>query len=217
MSMTSLIIFLLIFIGIGIYIWQMYSTRKKAEQPTRHNPLSDQLTLENVGPGGMIHLMNVGKNMDEYDVNILSKSVYRAGESYEWYELEGDNGRSKLWINLERDDELDVTIATRKLKLRDLPINRNDLDDMDEKKAGQFVFEGKTYYFDSSNEASYFRNGVTTPENEEFFYYWEFETADEDEFITIEEWENGKFEVTVSCPIKVSQIKVYSLGNHSPH
>lgn len=211
--MTSLIIFLLVTVGVGIYIWQMYRTRKKIDQPTQHNPLSDQLSLEHVGPGGMIRLMHVGKNMDEYDVNILSKSIYREGENDEWYELEGDNGRSKVWISLERDDELEVTIATRKLKLRDLPINRHDLDDMDEKKEGQFVFEGKIYYYENSNEASYFRNGDVSQENEEFFYYWEFETADEDEFITIEEWENGKFEVTVSYPIKESQIKVYSLGS----
>lgn len=211
--MTSLIIFLLVTVGVGIYIWQMYRKRKKIDQPTQHNPLSDQLSLEHVGPGGMIRLMHVGKNMDEYDVNILSKSIYREGENDEWYELEGDNGRSKVWISLERDDELEVTIATRKLKLRDLPINRHDLDDMDEKKEGQFVFEGKIYYYENSNEASYFRNGDVSQENEEFFYYWEFETADEDEFITIEEWENGKFEVTVSYPIKESQIKVYSLGN----
>lgn len=212
MSMTTLIIFLLVIVGVGIYIWQMYRTRKKIEQPTEYNPLNDQLSLENVGPGGMIRLMNVGKNMDEYDVNILSKSIYREGENYEWYELEGDNGRSKIWISLERDDELEVTIATRKLKLRDLSINRSDLDDMDEKKEGQFVFEGKIYHYENSNEASYFRNGVVSQDNEEFFYYWEFETADGDEFITIEEWENGKFEVTVSYSIKESQVKVYSLG-----
>lgn len=212
MSMTSLILFLLVIIGIGIYVWQMYRTRKKIEQPTRHNPLTDQLSLENVGTGGMIRLMNVGKNMEEYDVNILSKSVYREGENHEWYELEGDNGRNKVWINLDVDDELDVSIATRKLKLRDLPINRSDLDEMDEQGEGQFEFEGKTFYYEHSSEASYFRNGLTSQDNEEFFYYWEFETADEDEFITIEEWENGKFEVTVSYPVKESQVKVYSLG-----
>lgn len=212
MNTTLLVIFLLAIAGIGVYFWQM-KRKKKVEKAASPDALSDRLSIENVGAGGMIHLMNVGKNMEEYDVSILSRDVYREGENAEWYELEGDNGRQKVWISLEQDDELEVTLATRKLKLRDIPVNRGDLDQMDEDGEGQFEFEGKTYYFENSNEASYFRNGLTTPDNEEFFYYWEFERADGEEFITIEEWENGRFEVTVSCPIKESQIKVYSLGH----
>lgn len=212
MNTTLTFIFLLVIIGLGFYFWKMYKTRKKLNEQTQPDPTTDDLKLENVGPGGMIHLMNVGKNMEEYDVSILSKSIYREGENTEWYELEGDNGERKIWITLEYDDDLDVTIATRKLKLRDLPISRADLDDMDEQGDGEFTFEGKTYYYENSNEGSYFRNGDTSPENEEFFYYWEFETSDEDEFITIEEWEDKSIEATISYPIKASQLKIYSIG-----
>lgn len=214
MNTTLAFIFLLAIIGLGFYFWQMYRTKKKINEPTQNDPLHDQLRIDRVGPGGMIHLMNVGKNMEEYDVKILSKSIYREGENDEWYELEGDNGDRKIWISLEQDDGLDVTIATRKLKLRDLPISRTDLDDMDEQGDGEFVFEGKTYYYENSNEASYFRNGDVSPENEDFFYYWEFESADEDEFLTIEEWEDKSIEVTISYPIKESQLKVYSIGEN---
>ncbi len=212
MSMTAFIIFLLVIAGVALYLWQMKRTKNKLEEPIRADHSPDQLTLDNVGAGGMIHLMNVGKNMEEYDVTILSKSIYREGENSEWYELEGDNGKQKVWISLEWDDYMDVSLATRKLKFRDLPISREELDQMDEKGKGQFEFEGKTFYYDHSNEASYFRNGLVSADNEEFFYYWEFESEDETEYITIEEWENGKFEVTISCPVKESQVKVYSLG-----
>ena len=150
--------------------------------------------------------------MEEYDVNILSRGVYRAGQNDEWYELEGETAKGNVWITLEYDDGLDVTLATRKLKLRDLSISRSDLDTMDEEGEGEFTFEGKTFYYEVSAEASYFRDGHISPDNEEFFYYWEFETDEGDEYITIEEWENGRFEVTLSSPIKESQVKIYSLG-----
>lgn len=215
--MWATIFFIIIIIGIAMFFWQ--KNKQKKEEEAKRNVLEER-TLENVGPGGVIHLMNVGPEMEEYDVTILAKSVYREGESNraanrEWHELEGDNGRQKVWISIEEDDGLDVTLALRTLKLRDLPINRSDLDRMDEAAEGEFEFEGQTFYFEYSNEASFFSNGDTSPQNESFFYYWEFENEKEDQFITIEEWENGKFEITLSVPLKSSQIKVYSLRGSS--
>jgi len=208
--MWSLIFFIIVILGIAMFFWQK-NKQKKSTETTPNEPR--ELSLENVGPGGVIHLMNVGPNMEEYDVTILSKSIYREGSSNEWHELEGDNGKQKVWISIEEDDGLDVTLALRSLKLRELPINRADLDRMDETAEGEFEFEGQTYYLEYSTEASFFANGDTSAANESFFYYWEFENEKEDQFITIEEWENGKFEITLSVPLKPSQIKVYSLGN----
>ena len=212
MGIYTVVIFSLVLIGIAMYFWQRNKAKKtlKESEPSAE---SQELHLENVRAGGLIHLMNVGPNLEEYDVQVLARHVYREGENHEWYELEGDNGQSKVWISLEYDDDLDVALATRKLKLRELPITRDDLDRMDDAAAGQFDFEGKTYYYEHSTEASYFRNSNTSATNEEFFYYWEFETDDGDHFLTIEEWENGKFEVTISYLIKESQVKVFSLGN----
>ncbi len=211
MGQYSVLIFCLVIIGIAMYFWQRNKSKKTLKEDKK-DFLGEELRLENVQAGGLIHLMNVGPNLEEYDVQILSRSVYREGENYEWYELEGDNGRGKVWLSLQHDDGLDVTIATRKLKLRDIPIERDDLDRMDDAAAGQFDFEGQTYYYDHSTEGSYFQGGNVLADSEEFFYYWEFETEDESQFLTVEEWENGRFEVTMSYPVKESQVKVYSLG-----
>ncbi|MGD1888996.1 MAG: DUF4178 domain-containing protein [Cyclobacteriaceae bacterium] len=210
MDMNAVIIFSLVLIGIAVYFWQKNKKDKKLENGQDNAP--KELHLENVRPGGLIQLMNVGPMMEEYDVSIVSRGVYRAGQNDEWYELEGDAAKGKVWITLEYDDGLDVTLATRKLKLRDLAVVRNDLDTMDENGNGEFDFEGKTFYYEVSGEASYFPDGRISPDNEEFFFYWEFETGDSSEFITIEEWENGRFDVTVAHPIKESQVKVFSLG-----
>ena len=211
MGQYALLIFIIVIAGMATYFWQRNKDKKKLEEPAS-DPESQELALENVRAGGLIHLMNVGPNLEEYDVQILSRSVYREGENHEWYELEGDNGKTKVWLTLEGGDALDVTIATRKLKLRELPINRADLDNMDEAGEGRFELEGKTYYYDHSTEGSYFPDGRVAADNEEFFYYWEFETDGGDEFLTVEEWESGQFEVTISYPVKESQVKIYSLG-----
>ncbi len=207
--MWAIIFFIIAVIGIAVFFWNS-NKKKKEQQAKAHAP--KELTLEHVEAGGVIHLRNVGPDMEEYDVTILSKAVYREGENSEWYELEGDNGRQKVWISIEEDDGLDVTLTLRRLKLRDIPINREDLDRMDKTAEGEFEFEGETFYFEYSNEASYFADGNLSSDNEDFFYYWEFENDNEDKYITVEEWESGKFEITLSIPLKSSNVQVYSLG-----
>jgi len=196
------------------FFWNSNRKKKKEQEvsarQTAPAPGSEELHLENVHQGGVIRLINVGENMDEYDVNITARHVYRSDDA-EWYELEGDSGTDTVWISLEEDDGLDVSLTLRKLKLRDLGISRNDLDDMDEKGEGEFEFEGKIYYYEGSEEVSFFRNGNVSESNEEFFYAWEFESEDEASYISIEEWRDKSIEVSLAHPLKESQVQVYSL------
>ena len=208
--MEIILVFIVLAIAALIYMFWKSKQTKKAGLPDPATG-NQELHLENVREGGVIKLINVGKNMDEYDVKITARHVYRS-DAGEWHELEGDSGTDKVWISLEEDDGLDVSLTLRKLKFRDLDIMRNDLDDMDEKGKGKFVFEGKTYHYESSQEASFFKNGNVADTNEEFFYYWEFESDDEQSHITIEEWRDKSIEVTLSYPMKESQVQVYSLG-----
>lgn len=191
------------------FFWNSNRKKKKAKLPDP-TPGAEELHLENVRHGGVIRLINVGENMDEYDINITARHVYRS-DGAEWYELEGDSGTDKVWISLEEDDGLDVSLTLRKLKLRDLGISRNDLDEMDEKGEGEFEFEGKTYYYAGSEEVSFFRNGDVSEANEDFFYSWEFESEDEESYISIEEWRDKSIEVSLAQPLKESQVQVYSL------
>lgn len=204
-----LVLIIIAIAGMTYFFWN--SNRKKKKEKEAPPPGTEELHLENVRQGGLIRLINVGENMDEYDINITARHVYRSDDG-EWYELEGDSGTDKVWISMEEDDGLDVSLTLRKLKLRDLGISRNDLDEMDEKGEGEFEFEGKTYYYESSEEASFFRDGNISESNEELFYSWEFESEDEESYISIEEWRDKSIEVSLAQPLKESQVQVYSLG-----
>lgn len=209
--MEAIIFIVIIALAVMTYFFWNSSRKKKKEETSVPAQGTEELHLENVRQGGVIRLINVGENMDEYDIKITARHVYRSDDG-EWYELEGDSGTDKVWISLEEDDGLDVSLTLRKIKFRDLDITRNDLDDMDEKGKGKFAFEGKTYHYESSQEASFFKNGNISDTNEEFFYYWEFESDDEESYITIEEWRDKSIEVTLTHPLKESQVQVYSLG-----
>lgn len=209
-----LLIALIIALVLGLYLWRSQrkwgetSSNKKggSAKPSGKDP--NALNLENMQPGGVVRLRNVGEDMEEYDVTITGRHLYKEG-SYTWHELEGDNGQQKVWIDIEEDDETEASLTLRKLRMEDLPISKKDLDKFDDEEEGKFEFEGKTYYYDESDKANFYRHGDTS--QGEPFYYWDFEREDEKAYISIEKWDSGETEVYYSEPLKKSQVEVYSL------
>ncbi len=198
-----------------VSIYMLYKIWKKsqigANQSNKAVKLSyspDELRLENVGPGGMVQLSRIGEGLDDYDVSILSKHIYRQGEST-WYELEGDKGDEKVWIEFEEDDELEISLKQKELKFRDLGIKKSDLERIDDEEEGYLNYEGEKFYYEDSDEAIFYRNGIE--EKAEKYYYWDFENDDGTKFISVEKWSGKDYEVTYSIPLKESQIMVYSL------
>lgn len=208
--MISTLLFLALCGIVGYYIWKKLAktnqiTAKKISRPYSKN----DLRIENAGPGAVIHLTGIGPELEEFDLKILAKHTYRSGES-SWYELECDKGSDeKIWIDMEEDDELELAISLRKLKLDDLGVTRQDLIKMDDEERGNFDFEDRKYYLEDSDEAIFYR--YSEDKNAEKFYYWDFEAKDAKHFISVEKWSNGSYDVTCSEAIKSSQVTVYSI------
>ena len=188
-------------------IWKKGQSKSFSEKQKKLPYSPEELRLENVTAGGVIHLTGIGPDKDDFDVTVLGKHIYREGE-YTWYELEGDKGDSKIWLEFEEDDELEISIKIKNLKLRELGISKADLDKMDDREDGSFVFEKEKFYYEDSDKAVFYRNGIE--EKAEQFYYWDFETDEGDKFISVEDW-NGAIEASLSYPVKPSQVTVYSL------
>ena len=209
--MTGMTILFLILCGVvGFLFWKVMSKDKQG-RPDRIRPYSpDELRIENVEAGGVIRLTGIGPDLDDFDVKIIAKHTYRQGES-SWYELEGDRGEDKVWIDLDEDDELELAVTLKKLKLRDIGIEKKDLDKMDDDEKGQFTYDGETFYYEDSDPAVFYRysdDKITDP-----FYYWDFETESGNKFIGIERWSDGSYDVGYSEKLKPSQIMVYSLNS----
>lgn len=213
--MDFLILVLLVGMGVAAYFfWKQQSSAGKTTEKTlpKHEtkPYSpDELRMENVKAGGVLQLRGVGKDMEDFDVKVVSKHTYRQGES-SWYELECDKGDDKVWISLEEDDDLEMSISMRKLKLRDLGIKKDDLMRFDEAEEGSFHFEDRKYWLEDSDAAVFYRHSAD--KEAEQFYYWEFEDEKSQSFISVEKWSDGSYDVTYSEPVKASQITVYSLS-----
>ncbi|MFQ5542882.1 MAG: DUF4178 domain-containing protein [Nitrospiria bacterium] len=209
--MTAMILILLGVCGVAYYMMQ----KKSARTTEPKNPISpppsyskDELRIENVAAGGMVHVSGIGPDMDEFDVTILAKHLYREGGA-SWHELEGEAGHGKVWIDLEEDDELELSITLKKMKLRDIGLSKKLLKKIDDDEEGQLTYEGETYYYEDSDEATFYKNGDEA--TGERFYYWDFENDDGDKFVGVERWDDGSYDVSYSEPIKSHQVTVYSL------
>jgi hypothetical protein len=205
-----IIILLIIAAFAGYAIWK--SMKRSESQPVsspQKQYSQDELRIENVGPNGFIHLAHIGPDLDEFDVNIVARHIYRSGDS-EWYELEGESVKGKVWIDLEEDDGLQLGITLKKLKLRDIGISKSKLAEMDKNEEGEIKYLGETYYYEESDNAIFYRNGDENAGEE--FYYWEFENDEGTKFISIEQWSDGSIEVSYSEPIKDHQVTIFSLG-----
>ncbi len=211
--MTGTIIILLIVCGVVFFMMNKKKSDSSKEKIPSTRPASipyakDELRIENVEAGGMIHISGIGPNVDEYDVNVIARHLYRQGGST-WYELEGESTEDKVWIDLEEDDGLELTITLKKMKLRDVDLNKEKLDEIDDEEDGEIVYEGEKYYYEDSDRAMYYKYG---DENKgERFYYWDFENKAGDKFIGVEKWEDGAYDVSYSESIAPHQVTVFSL------
>ena len=203
---------IIILIALGAVLFYAYQNwnKQKNNSSVVTNSLGnfspDELRLENVQAGGFLQLTNIGPEMEDFDVTILSRHIYREGEST-WYELEGDRGDEKVWIEFEQDDELEISVKVKELKLRELGISKSDLEEMDEEEEGEFTYNGEKFFYEDSGEAVFYRHGVE--ENAERHYYYDFENDKGDKYISAEDWD-GALDVTLSYPVKKSQITVLS-------
>jgi hypothetical protein len=194
--------------AVGYLIWKQSSKNQISTNPSKPYSKND-IRIENAEAGAVIHLSGIGPNLEEFDVKIVAKHTYRQGES-SWYELEGDKGTDeKVWIDMEEDDELELAISLRKLRLEDLGITKNDLERMDDEEKGSFQFEGQKYHLDDSDSAVFYR--YSEDKNADKFYYWDFEAQDGKHYIGVEKWSDGSYDVTLSQAVKPSQLTVYSI------
>ena len=75
--------------------------------------VSNDPRIENMRPGGVFSLRGVGPNMDDFDVSVVGRHVYDE-DGFQWLEIEGDAGTQRLWVTVEDDDEVEVSVTLRK-------------------------------------------------------------------------------------------------------
>jgi hypothetical protein len=209
--MITTLSYIMIAVAAGAFVYFLQAGRQRdfEEGLGRFTPLQPMApTIENVGPGGVIRLERVGPDLLDMDLKATAKHTYRQG-SFRWYELELDKGEEeKLWLEVERDDYLELSLCVKMMDLRDVGLKPTDLEFMEKEDEGELTFEGERFFFEEAGSAVFHRNGVElVGEN---FQFWDFENKAGDKLIGVEKWDDDSYDVSLSVAIKPSQVEVYS-------
>ncbi len=204
----------------GLAIWRILSKRRAGasggynhanvipQAPKRRASFGGfDPRIENAGPGGVIKLTAVGPEMQDLDVRILSRHLYRE-DDYEWFELEGETAEGTLWINVEEDDGVEVSVSLRALDLEETGLHPEDLISIAKSKRGVFEFEGQSYRLQETGKGVFFRDGDRS--KGEKLRYWDFATKDKSSQLGFEQWGEAEYQVHLGQPIKPHQITVYA-------
>lgn len=165
--------------------------------------------IEDLRPGAVLALSRVGPELKDFDVRIVGRHRYREG-GFQWTELEGEAADGPVWIEVERDDELSVSIALRRLDLRDVGLDPQALDVFVRADEGRIEADGGPYEYEDHGRAEFLRNG--DPARVETVAYWDFESADGRRYLSVERWSNDDYQVHLGEALSPGQIEIYSRG-----
>lgn len=133
--------------------------------------------------------------MVDYDLStweVMARYEYDWGDNYFTDELKIQASGKALYLHLEEDDELEVSIS-HKIKLsqvsQNIPDHFQDTDDAPR----SLTYEGTTYTLEEEAQGL-FRN--VRREHWDEFISWEYTHPDGEQFLTLERWGEEEFELS---------------------
>ncbi|MBC2603370.1 DUF4178 domain-containing protein [Puniceicoccus vermicola] len=205
--------FLILFVIAAAVLFYFYRRNRDGAESSRSGVSGNEnrpLTIQNVRSGGVIQLEGVGEGLEDFDVVVKSRHLYEE-DGFVWYELEGEKGIDPVWIEIEEDDELELSICLNKLKLSEIGVTGSDINEIGDQGKGFIDFDGMKFIFEESGKARFFRNGDRSSGGEKF-RYWDFETKDGMRYLSVERWGAEEYVAYISEPLRLGQIKIFSLS-----
>lgn len=135
----------------------------------------EKRTLMNVKVGDML-------TYDLEDYQVVGKLTLN-DHGYQWHEYQLEGADKTIWLNVELDDELDVSVY-KKIKLK-LP----------EPIPDKIEAEGKTYYLEEKGTANVSGQGRSVNVSGQQVSYYDFSDEDEENYLSVEFW-GGDSEVS---------------------
>ncbi len=142
----------------------------------------------------------------EYDLEsweVQASYEYDWGDNFFSKEYKINNGTRTLYLAVEEDDEISLSVSD-KIKVRVLGENVfNDL--MNHQKPPTTITYKDNKYFFEKESPGYF-NDIARGEDWVEFISWDFEDESGDNIITIEQWDEKEFEASAGKSIKEFEI-----------
>lgn len=168
------------------------------KQEDDFDPLAD-LTLSKLKLGYMV----------DYDLKtweVTDYSRYDYGDGYETEEWELTSGSEVCYLERGEDDEVEWSLCKKiPIGVIEEDVRKSILETED--PPNRITCKGETFYLDESGGAYMHQKGEPTGE----FIFWSFVDEEEDNFVTIEQWGENKFEAA-----KGQYVEEYQFTNILP-
>ena len=200
----NLFLILLIIAGFAFIVWMLKDKRKR-EVRNSDGPQNQVDNIQQVGAGTVLSLSGIGDDIEDFDVVVQAKHLY-VEDGFEWHELECERGAEKVWIEIEMDDELELSICRNEMSIKDAGFSVDDLERIERDDDGKLTVNGVKYRFEEWGKAIFYRNQNRS--QGEQFKYWDFESKDGRKFLTVERWGQREYKVFLSEELRPSQYRI---------
>lgn len=178
-------------------------------QRARLRPRSGAAPILHLQPGERLTLTGIGDDRRSETVRITRRNIYRQG-NFIWWELEGAGDRGKVYLEMEDDDGLEVSVMVEELALDDTDQTGPQLDEIARNGRGTLTCRGRRYRFRESGRASFLPGEQRS--RSESFTYWDFQAEDSDYDLAVERWEGGRHDVFLVQSLQPDQVTIESAG-----
>ena len=159
----------------------------------------------------------VYRTVERRDSFVVEQKNRYESDAGEWFEVIGEDGERRFWVEWAEEDELFVTATTNKdpMGLASVGLTEEKIVQMDEEHSidNHFTHEGTRYHYKNSQEAIYYEDEEGDGEG---FYLWDFVSREEKRVLSVVKWEGVPFQVFISemvPPGKISVSKGQTPGN----
>lgn len=200
------LLLLILIVGVVVAIvWTLRQSKKASSGAAPSRPRGPD--IRHMNTGGVVSLRGVGPELEDFDLVVERRHLY-VEDGFEWCEYEAAKGNEKIWLEVEDDDELIVSLCLQKLTLAEAGISADDLARIERADEGSLTVAGEEFEYEDWGEASFYRDGIRN--QAERVKYWEFENEDSGHTLAVECWGKGHYEVYLSETLRPSQYEVFT-------
>ena len=191
--------------------------KQRTSQPVRP-VLDDSVRNAEVGDEVAIFGLTEGfgdvyRTIERRDSFVVEQKNRYESDAGEWFEIIGEDGERRFWVEWAEEDELFVTATTEKkpMGVTSVGLTEEKLIQMDEENSidNNFTYEGTCYYYKNSHEVTYYEDEEGDGEG---FYLWDFVSEEEKRVLSVVKWEGVPFQVFISEVVPPGKISVSMAG-----
>jgi hypothetical protein len=179
----------------------------------KHAPASTpdlaNLKITDARIGDVLSVSGAGPDFSDLDFTLDRVDQLEAG-SHRWFELSGAWRERRVFLELHRNDTVEVfgNFDGRKITLDEVGLSEQDLADLDARQnpSDFFDFEGKFWLYRFSRETGVFSGGNSTGTG---FYAWQFQEQDGTRFMNIRKYKGEPFYANIWVRTEPGDITVY--------